>query len=77
VLAFGEVQALKYQEAFRRTFELLAWMPSMGRLSERHEPNERRFVQGVHVIYYTIFEGGIQIETIVYGPLITDIWGDA
>jgi len=37
ILTFGELQALKYQESFKRTFDLLAHMPTLGRKSERAE----------------------------------------
>ncbi len=33
ILTFGELQALKYQDSFKRTFDLLAQMPSLGRKS--------------------------------------------
>lgn len=51
VLTFGELQALKYQDSFKRTFELLAYMPTLGRKSERSGTNEHRFLHGSHVIY--------------------------
>lgn len=37
---------------------------------------ERHFLHGKHVIYYRIEAEQIVIETILYGPSITDIWGD-
>lgn len=76
ILTFGELQALKYQDSFKQTFDLLAYMPTLGRKSERNRPNERRFVHGSHVIYYRINPDEIVIENIIYGPIITDIWGD-
>lgn len=40
ILTFGELQALKYQDSFHKTFQLLAYMPGIGRKSERD--NEKR-----------------------------------
>ncbi len=77
ILTFGELQALKYQVSFRQTFELLAYIPTIGRKSERGRTNEYRFLHGSHVIFYRIDPDEIVIENIVYGPLITDIWGDS
>jgi toxin ParE1/3/4 len=77
ILTFGELQALNYQDSFKRTFELLANMPTLGRKSERIKANEHRFLHGSHVIYYRIDPEEIVIENIIYGPIITDIWGDA
>lgn len=76
ILNFGEYQAARYQASLYRTFDLLSDMPLIGRQSERRKMNERRFVHNTHVIYYAVHEDGIVIETIVYGSLITDIWGD-
>ena len=64
---FGEIQALKYQESFKRTFELLAHMPTIGRKSERSKENEHRFVHGSHVIYYQIGSDEIVIQTLIHG----------
>ena len=75
LLTFGELQALKYQDSFKRTFDLLAYMPHVGRSSERGREDERRFVHGSHVIFYRLEPDWIVIETIIYGPLITDPWG--
>ena len=75
ILAYGELQALKYQDSFKRTFDLLAYMPSIGRKSERKNITERRFLHGSHVIYYRIETESIVIENIIYGPVIIDIWG--
>ena len=72
---FGEIQALRYHDSFHRTFELLAFMPSIGRQSERNIPGEKRFVHGSHVIYYRIEPEAIVIQSIVYGPAIANIWG--
>jgi len=52
-------------------------MPTLGRKSERSRSNERRFLHGSHVIYYRIELEKIVIESIIYGPVITDIWGEA
>ncbi len=76
ILAFGELQALKYQDSFKRVFEMLAYIPTLGRKSERGRANEHRFLHGSHVIYYRIDPDEIVIESIVYGPIITDLWGD-
>lgn len=51
-------------------------MPTIGRQSERHAPDEFRFPHGRHVIYYRVELVEVIIETIIYGPLITDLWGD-
>jgi len=77
ILGFGGLQALKYQDSFKRTFDLLAYMPSIGRKSERNSITERRFLHGSHVIYYRLEAEDIVIETIIYGPIIIDIWGDS
>lgn len=75
VLTFGDAQAMRYQDSFHRTFELLAYMPTIGRKSERGVAGERRFVHGSHVIYYLPREKDILIQAVIYGPTITDIWG--
>ncbi|MEM7619997.1 MAG: type II toxin-antitoxin system RelE/ParE family toxin [Pseudomonadota bacterium] len=75
-LNFGERQALKYQNSLKRVFELLADMPSLGRKSERGAKNEHRFIHGKHVIYYSVASDRILIENIIFGPIITDIWGE-
>ena len=74
-LNFGEYQAMRYSTSLHRTFDLLADMPMIGRRSERGHENERRFVHNTHVIYYRIADDGIIIQTLIYGPLIQDIWG--
>lgn len=76
IFKFGELQALKYQESFKRTFELLAYMPTLGRKSERDNDLERRFPHGKYVIYYRVEADQIVIETIIYGGLILDLWGE-
>ena len=79
ILRFGELQALKYQDSFKRIFELLAYMPSLGRSKEISSKDQNilhRFVHGSHVIYYRTLPNEIQIETILYAPLIKDIWDD-
>ena len=74
ILQFGEIQALKYQESFSRTFELLAYMPTIGRKSERGIKNERRFVHGSHVIYYQEKAKEIIITRLVHGRSIEKSW---
>ena len=76
ILNWGDTQSLRYQDSFRRTFELLASMPTLGRRSERGYDDEHRFLHGKHVIYYRIEPDQIVIQTIIYGGLITDLWGD-
>lgn len=76
ILTFGDLQALKYQDSLQKTFQLLAYMPNIGRPSERDKENERRFLHGKHVIYYRIETEQIVINAIIYGPIITDIWGE-
>lgn len=73
---FGEIQALKYQDSFKRTFELLAYMPTIGRKSGRDRKDEYKFPLGKHVIYYRIEPSEIVIENIVFGPTIIDLWGE-
>ena len=51
-------------------------MPKLGRKSERSDAKEHRFLHGSPVIYYRIEPDEIVIENIIYGPIITDIWGD-
>ena len=76
IIKFGEIQALRYQESFKRTFELLAYMPRLGRKSERRIKDERRFVHGSHVIYYQIGPDEIVIKTLIDGRCIADLWND-
>ena len=76
ILNFGELQALKYKDSFKRTFELLAYMPKIGRTSERGRTDEHRFLHGKHVIYFRIEQDQIVIQTIIHGRVITDLWGD-
>jgi len=76
IQTFGSLQALKYQESFKRTFELLAYMPTIGRKSERGRKNEHRFLHGSHVLYYRIEPDEIIIETIIHGAIIIDLWSD-
>lgn len=76
ILKFGDLQALKYQDSFKRIFELLAYMPTIGRRSERGRKNEHRFVHGSHTLYYRIELDEIIIETIIHGAIIEDLWGD-
>lgn len=74
IQAFGEHQALKYQQSFSRTFELLAEMPGLGRESERKVEGELRFAHGSHVIYYRMVdEEEMLVVRIIYGPLIVDV----
>jgi len=75
ILTFGDLQALKYQDSFKRTFELLAYMPTIGRKSQRGRDNEYRFLHGSHTIYYRIEETEVIIETIIHGSIITNLWG--
>ncbi len=75
ILTFGDLQALKYQDSFKHVFELLAYMPTIGRKSERGRENEHRFLHGSHVIYYRTDSDEIIIETILHGAVIKDIWG--
>ena len=77
ILRFGEYQAARYQASLYRTFDLLSDIPLLGRTSERGFENEHRFLHNKHVIYYSIHDDGIMIRTIIYGPLITDIWGSS
>ncbi|MBB34312.1 MAG: hypothetical protein CME88_08410 [Hirschia sp.] len=59
-----------------RTFELLAEAPLIGRIREPGRDHARRFVHNTHVIFYSLEEGGVLIETIIYGPMIRDVWGE-
>ena len=76
VLKFGRPQAVKYQKALHSTFEALAAMPLMGRVSERQLPHEHRWTNGPYVIYYTVHEDGIVIRDIVPSVMVKDAWGD-
>lgn len=76
VFQFGDVQALKYQDSFKHTFELLAYLPKLGRKSERGIRNEHRFPHGAHIIYYLIEADEIIITTLIKGSTIKDIWGE-
>jgi len=76
ILTFGELQALKYQDSFQKIFDLLAYMPTIGRKSERYGISQHRFLHGSHIIYYRIEDHQIVIEAIIYGLIVTDIWGD-
>jgi toxin ParE1/3/4 len=75
ILTFGSLQDHKYQESFKRTFELLAYMPTIGRKSERGCKNEHCFLHGSHVLYFRIDPNEIITETIIHGVIITELWG--
>ncbi len=51
-------------------------MPGLGRKSQRGRENEYRFIHGKHVIYYSVEPDKIIIERIIYGPVLTDVWGN-
>ena len=72
ILQFGEIQAQKYQESFKRTFELLAYMPEIGRKNENR--NEHRFLHSAHVIYYRIEPSEIVITKLIKGVMIRNLW---
>ena len=76
ITTFGQEQAFKYQISFRHIFELLASAPRLGRRAGPANEIQRRFVHGSHVIFYRIETDAIEIERIIYGPLITDVWGE-
>ncbi|MEX6506514.1 type II toxin-antitoxin system RelE/ParE family toxin [Jiella sp. M17.18] len=74
ILQFGPIQALRYQDSFRRTFELIADLPRVGRRSQSED--ERRFVHGSHIIFYRIGTDGVVIESIEHGSTLRDPWGE-
>ncbi|MCW2305768.1 type II toxin-antitoxin system RelE/ParE family toxin [Rhodobium gokarnense] len=74
ILTFGERQAQKYQESLTRIFELIAFLPEIGRSRDPGTGDRRRFVHGTHIIYYRVHAGMIVVERIIYGPLIADPW---
>lgn len=76
LLEFGPIQANKYQEAIHQTFDLLAFMPKVGRPSERHPDNQYRFPHGSHVIYYHVEQDNIIIDDIVLSVQVTSLWPD-
>ena len=75
-LAFGKSQAIKYQQSLHSTFEALAAMPYMARASERHIPNERRFVHTPYIVYYTVTEDEIVIQAVLHSGSVKDAWGN-
>ena len=50
-------------------------MPYMARASERHIPNERRFVHTPYIVYYTAKEGEIIIQAVLHSGSFKDAWG--
>ncbi len=76
ILEFGELQAFKYEDSLRRTFDLLTFTPELGRKAKADNEKERRFVHGSHVIFYRIEPEEIIIESVEHGALIRDPWGD-
>lgn len=77
IIKWGGSQAEKYHASLFRTFDLLAEMPMIVRLSERKQEEERRFPHGAHIIYYRPIEHGVEIIRLLAGRQIIDIWGDA
>lgn len=75
IIKFGEAKASKYQDSFKKTFELLAFLPELGRRVEGGSGNERRFVHGRHTIFYRLDVEGVVIQNVIYSPLILHLWG--
>lgn len=76
LMKWGLLQADKYDTSLYRLFDMLAYMPTIGRKSERQKPGELRFPHGVHVVYYRQVDDGIEITRLIKGIQILDIWGD-
>lgn len=71
IQTFGKSQALKYFNSFKNVFELLSYIPEIGRRIEPDKDHrERRFLHGRHVIFYSIDAEYILIRTIIHGSLL-------
>ena len=57
----------KYIRSVVSRFPTLASMPQMGRERSELSPGLRSFVVGHHVIFYRLFDGGVEIARVVDG----------
>jgi len=57
----------KYIRSVVSRFPTLASMPQMGRERSELSPGLRSFVVGHHVIFYRLFDGGVEIARVLDG----------
>jgi toxin ParE1/3/4 len=57
----------KYIRAIVSRFPMLASMPLMGRERPELSPGLRSFVVGHHVIFYRLFDGGVEVVRVLDG----------
>ena len=57
----------KYVRAIVSRFPKLASMPHMGRERPELSPSLRSFVVGHHVIFYRLFDGGVEVVRVLDG----------
>jgi toxin ParE1/3/4 len=63
---FGRYQAEAYSAGLRRSFELLADFPRMGRTVDHAAPGLRRFRFQSHYIFYSIEAGHILVRGLIH-----------
>jgi toxin ParE1/3/4 len=57
----------KYIRAIVSRFAMLASMPHLGRARPELSPGLRSFVVGHHVIFYRLFDGGVEVARVLDG----------
>jgi toxin ParE1/3/4 len=57
----------KYIRAIVSRFAKLASMPHLGRARAELSPGLRSFVVGHHVIFYRLFDGGVEVARVLDG----------
>jgi toxin ParE1/3/4 len=57
----------KYIRVIVSRFSTLASMPQMGRERSELSPGLRSFVVGHHVIFYRLFDGGVEVARVLDG----------
>ncbi|PQQ26439.1 type II toxin-antitoxin system RelE/ParE family toxin [Photorhabdus hindustanensis] len=70
---FGQNQARRYHDELKRTFELLATSPWIGRECDWVCAGMRRFEFKKHSIYYMLQDGDIFISRIIHQSMDVDI----
>jgi toxin ParE1/3/4 len=63
---FGKPQTNRYMEGFRRTFELIAQFPGIGRPAGEFRRGLRRYRYESNYIFFTVEEDHILIREIFY-----------
>jgi toxin ParE1/3/4 len=63
---FGRYQADAYLAGFKKSFELLAEFPRMGRAADELRPGLRRYRHQSHYILYTSDDGQVLIRAIIH-----------